>query len=133
MNIKPYKNNSKKHPKKQIEQVANSIKEFGMNQQIVVDKQGVIIVGHGRYEALKLLGMEIKPEYIKVVDLTGFDANLILTDILPEDLDEKSSDKTPQIKISFKSFEDLENAKIELLPVINNYKGAYLSVSGGEL
>ena len=70
MEIRPYHTNAKKHPKKQIEQVANSIKEFGMNQQIVVDKQGVIIVGHGRYEALKLLGMEVKPEYIKVVDLT---------------------------------------------------------------
>ena len=70
MNITPYTKNAKKHPKKQIEQVANSIKEFGMNQPIVVDKQGVIIVGHGRYEALKLLGMEVKPEYIKVVDLT---------------------------------------------------------------
>lgn len=70
MDIKPYEKNQKKHPKKQIEQVANSIKEFGMNQPIVVDRQGVIIVGHGRYEALKLLKWEIKPEYIKVVDLT---------------------------------------------------------------
>jgi len=70
MDIKPYSKNAKKHPKKQIEQVANSIKEFGMNQPIVVDKQGVIIVGHGRYEALKHLGWEIKDEYIKVVDLT---------------------------------------------------------------
>lgn len=73
--ITPYSKNAKKHPKKQIEQVANSIKEFGMNQPIVVDKQGVIIVGHGRYEALKSLGMEIKPEYIKVVDLTEEQAN----------------------------------------------------------
>jgi len=70
MKITPYHKNAKKHPTKQIEQIANSIKEFGMNQPIVVDKQGVIIVGHGRYEALKSLGMEIKDEYIKVVDLT---------------------------------------------------------------
>lgn len=69
MEIKPYEKNAKKHPKKQIEQVANSIKEFGMNQPIVVDKEGVIIVGHGRYEALKMLGWEIKPEWVKVVDL----------------------------------------------------------------
>lgn len=75
MIITPYSKNAKKHPKKQIEQVAKSIKEFGMNQPIVVDKQGVIIVGHGRYEALKSLGMEIKPEYIKVVDLTEEQAN----------------------------------------------------------
>lgn len=65
--IKPYEKNAKKHPKKHVEQVAASIKEFGMNQPIVVDKNGVIIVGHGRYEACKLLGIE--PE-IKVVDLT---------------------------------------------------------------
>lgn len=51
--IKPYEKNAKKHDKKQIQQIANSIKEFGMNQPIVVDKQGVIIVGHGRYEACK--------------------------------------------------------------------------------
>lgn len=70
MQITPYEKNTKKHPKKQVEKVANSIREFGMNQPIVVDKQGVIIVGHGRYEALKLLGWEIKPEWVKVVDLT---------------------------------------------------------------
>lgn len=70
MEIKPYPKNAKKHPKKQIEQIARSIKEFGMNQPIVVDKNGVIIVGHGRYEAIKSLGMELKPEFIKVVDLT---------------------------------------------------------------
>lgn len=75
MEIKPYSKNAKKHPKKQIEQVAKSIKEFGMNQPIVVDKQGVIIVGHGRYEALKHLKWEVKPEWIKVVDLTEEQAN----------------------------------------------------------
>jgi DNA modification methylase len=70
MEIKPYGKNAKKHPKKQIEQVANSIKEFGMNQPIVVDKNGVIIVGHGRFEALKHLGMEVTADMVKVVDLT---------------------------------------------------------------
>ena len=70
MKITAYSLNAKKHPKKQIEQVANSIKEFGMNQPIVVDKNGVIIVGHGRYEALQSLGWEIKDEWVKVVDLT---------------------------------------------------------------
>lgn len=70
MQITPYILNAKKHPKKQIEQVANSIKEFGMNQPIVVDKQGVIIVGHGRYEAIQSLGWEMKDDWIKIVDLT---------------------------------------------------------------
>ena len=70
MILSPYPKNAKKHPKKQIEQVAASIKEFGMNQPIVVDKKGVIIVGHGRYAALQHLGLEVKDEWVKVVDLT---------------------------------------------------------------
>ena len=70
MDIRPYSKNAKKHPKKQIEQVAKSIEEFGMNQQIVVDNDGVIIVGHGRFAALQMLGWDVKPEWIKVVDLT---------------------------------------------------------------
>src|SRR3990167_7429582 len=59
--IKPYEKNAKKHPSKQVEQIANSIKEFGFNQPIVVDKQGVIIVGHGRYEAAKALNLPTVP------------------------------------------------------------------------
>jgi len=60
-NIKPYEKNAKKHPKKQIEAVAKSIKEFGFNQPIVLDKDNVIIVGHGRFEASKLLGLKDVP------------------------------------------------------------------------
>ena len=66
--ITPYHKNAKKHSKKQIQQVANSIKEFGFNQPIVIDKKGVIIAGHGRYEASKLLGLTEVP--ILEVDLT---------------------------------------------------------------
>jgi site-specific DNA-methyltransferase (adenine-specific) len=61
----PYGKNAKKHPKKQIEQIANSIKAFGFNQPIVLDKKNVLIVGHGRLEAAKLLGLKEVP-YITV-------------------------------------------------------------------
>ncbi len=57
----PYPKNAKKHPKKQIEQIKNSIQEFGFNQPIVVDKDNVVIVGHGRLEAAKLLGLKEVP------------------------------------------------------------------------
>lgn len=62
MNIQPYTKNAKKHPKKQLEQIANSIRAFGCKQPIVIDKDGVIIAGHGRHEAMtKILGWsEIK-------------------------------------------------------------------------
>lgn len=59
--IKPYPKNAKKHPKKQIEQVAASMQEFGFNQPLVVDKNGVLIVGHGRLEAANLLGLKEVP------------------------------------------------------------------------
>jgi len=52
----PYENNAKLHPKEQIEQIKNSIKEFGNNDPIAIDENNVIIEGHGRYEALKELG-----------------------------------------------------------------------------
>jgi len=66
--ISPYSKNAKKHPKKQVQQVADSIREFGFNQPIVVDKDNVVIVGHGRLEAAKLLGLKDVP--VEVVDLT---------------------------------------------------------------
>lgn len=54
--IIPYENNAKLHPKEQIEQIKNSILEFGNNDPIAIDENNVIIEGHGRYEALKELG-----------------------------------------------------------------------------
>lgn len=62
--IKPYPKNAKIHPKKQVKQVADSIKAFGFNQPIVVDKNYVIIVGHGRFEAAKLLKLETVPTLV---------------------------------------------------------------------
>lgn len=59
--LTPYDKNAKTHPDKQIQQIADSINEFGFNQPIVVDKDHVIIVGHGRYEAAKRLGMSDVP------------------------------------------------------------------------
>lgn len=57
----PYHKNAKEHPEKQLKKIANSIAEFGFNQPIVVDKKGVIIVGHGRYLAAQMLGVEKVP------------------------------------------------------------------------
>ena len=58
--IHPYENNPRKNDEA-VEAVANSIKEFGFKQPIVVDSDGVIIVGHTRYKAAQLLGLETVP------------------------------------------------------------------------
>src|SRR3990167_536878 len=67
--IKPYSKNQKKHPEKHIKQIANSIKEFGFNQPVVIDKNNEIIVGHGRWLAAKYLGLEEVP-ILKLENLT---------------------------------------------------------------
>ena len=59
--IKPYKNNAKKHPAEQVANVAESIRTLGWRQPIVLDKDGVIIIGHGRFLAAKQLGLETAP------------------------------------------------------------------------
>ena len=68
--IKPYLKNAKKHSDKQLKAIADSIREFGWQQPIVVDKNNEIIVGHGRYFAFEKYGKEMnlpEPE-IKVAD-----------------------------------------------------------------
>lgn len=58
--VKPYDKNPRKNDDA-VEATANSIKEFGWQQPIVVDKNGVIIVGHTRLKAAKKLKMKQVP------------------------------------------------------------------------
>lgn len=53
--VKPYKNDAKKHPPEQIEQIKKSIEQFGMDDPIGVWKDE-IVEGHGRLIACKELG-----------------------------------------------------------------------------
>lgn len=59
--LEAYELNAKIHDQTQVEQIANSIKEFGFVQPAVVDKNNVIVIGHGRIEALKQLGYNEVP------------------------------------------------------------------------
>ena len=59
--IKPYARNAKKHDEKQVANVAESIKQFGWQQPIVCDKDGVIIIGHCRLLAAKKLKCDKVP------------------------------------------------------------------------
>lgn len=67
--IKPYEKNAKKHPKKQIDALAKIVKEVGWRQPVLVNKDGVIVVGHGRYETWKQNEKDLKP--IWVIDDSG--------------------------------------------------------------
>ena len=57
----PYANNARKHDENQIKQIASSIKEFGFNNPILIDKDNGIIAGHGRVMAARKLGLTEVP------------------------------------------------------------------------
>lgn len=58
--LKPYKNNPRNN-EKSIEEVAKSIKEFGFKVPIIIDKNGLIVAGHTRLEASKILKIKKIP------------------------------------------------------------------------
>ena len=66
--LMPYENNPRIN-ERAVEAVANSIKEFGFNVPVIVDKNNVIVAGHTRYEASKKLGLEAIPCY-RIENLT---------------------------------------------------------------
>ena len=54
--IREYGMNAKLHPQSQIEQIKQSIIDFGFNDPIAIDENNVIIEGHGRFKAIQQLG-----------------------------------------------------------------------------
>ena len=67
--LKPYKNNARVHSKAQVKLLANSIKEFGFLNPVLVDKNNGVIAGHGRLEAAILLKLDTVP-VLRVEHLT---------------------------------------------------------------
>jgi hypothetical protein len=97
-NVRPYEHNPRKMPRRAIDKVASSIKEFGWRQPIVVDQSGVIIVGHVRYLAARKLNLDqvpvhvaagLTPEQVRAYRLmdnrsheeTGWDLELLILEI----------------------------------------------------
>jgi len=62
--IRPYEGNPRVIPQIAIEKVAASIREFGWRQPIVVDEDGVILVGHTRLRAARQLGHSTVPVHV---------------------------------------------------------------------
>ncbi|RJF88613.1 DNA methylase N-4 [Oleomonas cavernae] len=105
--LRPYARNPRTHTKKQIRQIAESIRTFGWTNPILVDGEDGVIAGYGRLEAAKQLGIERVPiirlanmtearkrTYIiadnRLAELAGWDDNLLaieLQGLLEIDLD----------------------------------------------
>ena len=86
-------------------------------------------VGEWDYDALA--------NYFDVGELTdwGFKDEDLSIHIEPEfnDLIEDEKEKPPKIQITFKTFEDQENAIVEINKILEKYEGSYYSISGGDL
>ena len=68
--LTPYENNAKEHPKKQIEEIKNSIKQFGFCDPVGIwGENNIIVEGHGRVLALQEMG-ETEVECIRLDHLT---------------------------------------------------------------
>lgn len=74
--LTPYEYNTKKHDKTQINNVAESIKQFGFVQPVVIDSDGVIVIGHCRVLAAKKLKIKEVP-CVCVDDLTPEQVNAL--------------------------------------------------------
>jgi ParB-like chromosome segregation protein Spo0J len=59
--LKPWARNARKHSRKQLRQIADSIREFGFTSPVLIDEVGTILAGHGRVEAAQLIGMATVP------------------------------------------------------------------------
>jgi len=67
--LHPYENNARTHSNAQLEAICNSIKEFGFINPVIIDENNMILVGHGRIEASKILGLTKAP-FRRVTNLT---------------------------------------------------------------
>lgn len=105
--LKPRPGNPRTHSKKQIRQIADSIRTFGWTNPILIDNDGGVVAGHGRLAAAMLIGMEEVPvirlsamtpaqvrAYViadnKLAENAGWDRDLLrieLQDLLDMDLD----------------------------------------------
>lgn len=118
--LTPYAANAKKHDKRQIANVAESIKQYGFVQPIVVDRDDVIIIGHCRALAAKKLGMDEVP-CISMDDLTPEQVNALrLVDNKSNESDwdfDQLADELPELDLSAFdfdfSFPELGESEIE--------------------
>lgn len=107
-NIKPYESNAKEHPEEQIKQIKKSIIDFGNNDPIAIDENGVIIEGHGRYIALKELGYK----EVECIVLKGLSE------------EQKNAYRLVHNKLTMNSDFDFEKLELELFNLSNDFNMA---------
>jgi DNA modification methylase len=113
----PYARNARTHSKHQIRQIAESIRTFGFTNPVLVNRSKMIIAGHGRIEAAKLLGMSSVP----VIRLENLSEDQIRTYILADN------------RLAEKAGWDNSILAIELQHLISIDLGFDVSITGFEV
>jgi DNA modification methylase len=110
-----YEKNARTHSDNQVQQIAESIRQFGFTNPVLIDDKNMLVAGHGRTEAAKLMGMEsvpairlqgLTPEKIKALRIA--DNQLALNagwdlDLLAEELSSLESEDFDLSVIGFES------------------------------
>jgi hypothetical protein len=121
--LKPCKRNARTHSRRQIRQIADSIKTFGFTNPILIDANAQIVCGHGRLEASKLLGLTSVPTAVlegmteaqrrayaiaanKLAELAGWDNELLKLEL------GELSVEFPDLDLTITGF---ETAEIDLI------------------
>jgi len=117
----PYINNARTHSEEQVLQIASSIREFGFNNPVLIDKEQTIIAGHGRVQAARKLGIEkvpcVRVEHLDEVQKKAYilaDNKIALnagwdTDLLNLELE---AIKNSGMDVSITGFTDLDLARL---------------------
>lgn len=106
--LTPYPNNARKHPPKQLQKLAANIKAVGFLVPVLIDKQNMLLAGHGRIEAAKMAGVKeipaIRVEHLSEAQKRAF----ILAD------NRLAQDSTWDMAKAREEFEFLQDFEIEL-------------------
>ena len=80
--LRPALRNARSHSRKQVRQIADSIRAFGFTNPVLVDRGGQVIAGHGRLAAAQLLGRVGVPDVR--VELVAFRREAVRAGIVPQ-------------------------------------------------
>ncbi len=106
--LKPYENNARKHPPKQLQKLAANIKAIDFIVPVIIDAQDMVLAGHGRLEAAKMVGLKEIPA-VSVNHLTEAQKRaFILAD------NRLAQDSTWDMAKAREEFDFLQNFEIEL-------------------
>jgi ParB-like chromosome segregation protein Spo0J len=76
--IKPESRNARTHSKKQVAEIAASIRQFGFANPLLIDVNSVLIAGHGRLLAAKSTGLDLAPTITCRISTRHKDARCVL-------------------------------------------------------